>query len=224
MAELVRRGIRFHNEGDYKSAIREFSEAIKLDHKNAQIYKSRGLAYFYDKQYDKAIEDYKRALKLEPDNEDIKRRLDQVGEMIEGSEPVITVGSVEKRFEQLELFLKKALKENNNIVLRENVAGTETITNTYICFGTRRMDEKFPQNSLKTGGHWNNGQQYYYFFHFENPNLTAMKGFFQLGPKRIESFDLPLNLNQGFSHRQGIDEINKTINAMLRWEDRYLKK
>jgi tetratricopeptide (TPR) repeat protein len=228
---LVESGKKFYGDDKYKRAIQEFGEAVKLDPDDAKIYNFRGLAYFQDGQDSPAIADYKKALELDPGNSGFKKNLEvalkrkaKAGQII--TQPV--PGTAEERFTQLEVSLKTALRalaENKGICPRENIAGDRTKQNTYICFGTKRMDEKFPRDKSERGGHWNNGQQYYYFFHFENYNDDKMKGFFQFGPDRIgDLFDLHINLKRAFPYDEVLDEVQKTINAILRWEDRYLQR
>lgn len=48
---------------DYDNALKDFEQAIKLDHKNASAYGSRADLYMTQKKYDKAIADYDRARK-----------------------------------------------------------------------------------------------------------------------------------------------------------------
>jgi tetratricopeptide (TPR) repeat protein len=68
--EHVERGEEFAKEGQYDKAIREFTEAIRLDPKNADAYHQRGLAYDQTKDYDKAISDFTEAVRLEAGESD----------------------------------------------------------------------------------------------------------------------------------------------------------
>jgi hypothetical protein len=261
--ELVRRlrksGVDFYNKNDYKNAIKEFDKAIKFAPGDAKAYRHRGMAYFYDKQYGMAIADFKKALELDPNNamdhpnNVIKQRLCEALERQEAAPDPIINGSVphpKERFGQLEESLKKALGENKGIRLRANVAGTRNKVNTYICFGTKRMDERFPRDPSKPG-HWNNGEKYYYWFHLSNEKSNKMRGCFEFGPKdqdektkrimeesrrryhgiitstnglRIKFFDLNINLRRVFSDDEVRREVNKTIKEMLSWEDEYLQE
>jgi tetratricopeptide (TPR) repeat protein len=255
LAELVTSGLAFYKQNDYESAIRKYTEAITLDTGNAKIYNYRGLAYFYDRQYDKAIADYERALESEPHNEGIKKRLVQARKRKEESEQTITTGPVPrdiaiKRFKQLEEFLKRALRGNEDIALRANVAGDDNILNTYICFGTRKMDEKFPRGQPGTR-YLGTGHQYYYWFHFGDADSNTMTGCFEFSlrdqdqktkaimnncyrrynegafpqneQRRIKYFDLHVNLRRVFSYEEVREEVNKTLGEMLKWEDEYLE-
>ncbi|GHV04041.1 hypothetical protein AGMMS50229_04560 [Campylobacterota bacterium] len=56
--------------GDNQEAIRQFTQAIKLDPNKAQAYYERGLLYGILGEYEKAIEDYTRAIKINPDYAD----------------------------------------------------------------------------------------------------------------------------------------------------------
>src|SRR5262249_41954788 len=49
-------------------AVADFSEAIRLDPKNAAIFANRGNAYRHLGSWDKAIADYSKAIALSPDN------------------------------------------------------------------------------------------------------------------------------------------------------------
>ena len=54
--------------GETGPAIQDFSQAIKLDPKNAAALYSRGLTYSNDGQWDRAIQDYDEAIKLNPND------------------------------------------------------------------------------------------------------------------------------------------------------------
>jgi tetratricopeptide (TPR) repeat protein len=253
--ELVRSGIVFYNNNKYEHAIREFSKAITLDPGNAKIYNYMGMAYFYDNKHNEAIRNYEKALELEPDNSDFKRRLKEARKRKEEPKQTIIAGPVPpdiaiERFKQLESFLKVALNENKDIVLRDNVAGKGNPLNTYICFGTKRMDKKFPQGQPGTA-YLRTGHKYYYWFHFWNANSNEMKGCFEFSLKdqdqntraimndcyrryhggefppneqlRIRYFNLHINLRKLFSYEEVLYEANETVGEMLGWEDEYLK-
>jgi tetratricopeptide (TPR) repeat protein len=54
--------------GKFDLAVRDYTEAIKLNPKNAESYNNRANAYSLLGKYDDAIKDYDEALKLEPKN------------------------------------------------------------------------------------------------------------------------------------------------------------
>ena len=62
------RGIAYAGEGQYDSAIADYSEVIRLSSKNANAFYDRGSAYAKKRQYDQAIADYDRAIQLDPKN------------------------------------------------------------------------------------------------------------------------------------------------------------
>jgi tetratricopeptide (TPR) repeat protein len=56
------------NKKDYRGAIADFTEAIKLDSGFLQAYENRGVAKYYLQDFRGAIEDYDRALEINPDD------------------------------------------------------------------------------------------------------------------------------------------------------------
>jgi tetratricopeptide (TPR) repeat protein len=60
------RGVASMCADDYGSAIKDLSEAIRLNPKAAAWWNSRGTAYRLNKDYDKAIADYDEAVRLDP--------------------------------------------------------------------------------------------------------------------------------------------------------------
>jgi tetratricopeptide (TPR) repeat protein len=60
------RGITLLNQGEYDSAIADFTEALRLDPNFESAYFQRGNAYYYNKDYDRAIADYTQAIRLDP--------------------------------------------------------------------------------------------------------------------------------------------------------------
>jgi tetratricopeptide (TPR) repeat protein len=61
-------GERLYFQKNYDGAIREFTEAIRLDPKNAEAYSQRGLVYDTKHDYERAAADYEAALRIDPDN------------------------------------------------------------------------------------------------------------------------------------------------------------
>jgi tetratricopeptide (TPR) repeat protein len=56
-----------YSKGDYKNAIADYNQAIKLKPDYAEAYYNRGLTYNYQGNYTAAIADYNQAIKLKPD-------------------------------------------------------------------------------------------------------------------------------------------------------------
>ena len=64
--EAFDRGRAAENAKNYDQAIKEYTEAIRLDSNYASAYYNRGLAYFNKKDYDRAITDSSQAIQLGP--------------------------------------------------------------------------------------------------------------------------------------------------------------
>ena len=64
MMALYNRGISRGQLKDYKGAIEDFNEALKIKPDFADAIYNRGLAYFLNKENDKACKDWKRAQDL----------------------------------------------------------------------------------------------------------------------------------------------------------------
>jgi serine/threonine protein kinase/Flp pilus assembly protein TadD len=62
------RGNAQFENGDYDNAIKDLSEAVRLDPENARAYRVRGLAWDRKKDYDKAINDFDEAVRLDPND------------------------------------------------------------------------------------------------------------------------------------------------------------
>src|SRR5262249_24362323 len=62
------RGLNSFNAGEYDKALSEFSEAIRIDPRDAKAYLFRGGAHDKKRDYDKAIADYTEVIRLEPTN------------------------------------------------------------------------------------------------------------------------------------------------------------
>lgn len=61
------RGNAYAQKKNYDLAIADYSQAIRLDPKDAAVFFfARGNAYFHKKDYDRAITDYSQAIRLDP--------------------------------------------------------------------------------------------------------------------------------------------------------------
>jgi tetratricopeptide (TPR) repeat protein len=58
------RGFAYKLKGDYAHALKDYDQAIRLDHKNANAYNNRGIIYKIKGEYDRAIEEYSQAIWL----------------------------------------------------------------------------------------------------------------------------------------------------------------
>lgn len=66
--QKVESGNRAYFNGNYQSAISEYSQAIDLNTKNAIAYRNRGTAYANLQNYSYAARDYSRVIELDPSN------------------------------------------------------------------------------------------------------------------------------------------------------------
>ena len=65
--DYINRGNAWRDQGEHDKAIAAYTEAIRIDPKDAAAYFSRGLAWRSKGEYDKAIADYDQALAINPD-------------------------------------------------------------------------------------------------------------------------------------------------------------
>jgi len=64
----VTRGDAYSKLKEYKQAIDDYTQAIKIDTQYADTYRSRGNVYWQLKEYKQAIDDYTQAIKIDPKN------------------------------------------------------------------------------------------------------------------------------------------------------------
>jgi tetratricopeptide (TPR) repeat protein/S1-C subfamily serine protease len=62
------RGDAYSKLKEYKQAIDDYTQAMKIDPENAEYYKNRGSAYVQLKEYKQAIDDYTQAIKIDDKN------------------------------------------------------------------------------------------------------------------------------------------------------------
>ncbi|MCB9452483.1 MAG: tetratricopeptide repeat protein [Anaerolineaceae bacterium] len=62
------RGLAYHNLGDYRRAVLDYTLALIYDPFSDSIYVNRGLAYRALNEYEKAVADYNRAIEINPES------------------------------------------------------------------------------------------------------------------------------------------------------------
>lgn len=67
---IVEHAAKKFQKEDYQGAIKDLTEAIRLDPNNAEFYLMRGLSYTYSGNFEKAIEDCNQALRISPNYAD----------------------------------------------------------------------------------------------------------------------------------------------------------
>ena len=63
---LNNRGLLWTDKGKYTFAIADFTRALELDSRDADMYNNRGLAWFRKGEYEQALSDYNSALEIDP--------------------------------------------------------------------------------------------------------------------------------------------------------------
>ena len=63
---FTNRAMAYKRKGLWGRAIADYSEAIRLNSGDAQVYNNRGNAFYYNGQWNRAIEDYDDAIRLQP--------------------------------------------------------------------------------------------------------------------------------------------------------------
>lgn len=76
-------GRLYFNQGKIDKAMREFKEAIRLNPNFANARYSLGICYQQKGEKEKAIQEFKKVLELNPGNEEVRKRLEELGEKIE---------------------------------------------------------------------------------------------------------------------------------------------
>ena len=69
ITQLIYEGIKYHEQGKYKSAISKYQEAIDLDNNCSEAYYELSYSYFTMGNYDEAIKNAQKVIKLKKGNE-----------------------------------------------------------------------------------------------------------------------------------------------------------
>ncbi len=65
---LLKRGIAYREEQNYKAALSDLNESIRLNHNNYYAYENRGFIYLVQKKYNTAIDDFRSSLEFNPES------------------------------------------------------------------------------------------------------------------------------------------------------------
>lgn len=65
-AAIAKNAKSYYRAGDYDRAIKQYTEAIRLDPANTKYHRNRGMAYRKKGDHDRAIQDYTEAIRLDP--------------------------------------------------------------------------------------------------------------------------------------------------------------
>jgi len=66
--EFFEKGKKFTSAENADQAIKNYSQAIKINPKFVKAYNNRGIAHVWKKEYDLAIADFNKAIELDPKN------------------------------------------------------------------------------------------------------------------------------------------------------------
>lgn len=74
--DMIGDGVADFAAGEYKSAIKKFEQAAKIDPANANAYFNLGEVYYETKKYSKSIEAFQKTLSLDPNFKNAQKELD----------------------------------------------------------------------------------------------------------------------------------------------------
>ena len=210
--ELFRRGNDLRQRGNYRQAIEEYSDAIRLDAKFVNAYINRGLSYHRIGDRDRAFDDYSTAIRLDSSSKDAS--IPYLNRAIVWRER----GNGERAFEDIENSLrldpKFALAHNTkgNLYLdrreydRAIASYSEAITIdpkyavAYANRGTAHASNRNPQRAL---------EDFSSALQLEPRNLNALVG----RGRAYEDLNDPDRALKDFTDALGIDRAS--VNALL---------
>ena len=67
ISPIYHRGLAYRDKRDYDRAINDFSQAIRLDGRNAAAFDNRGLAYRMKGDLERALADFDQAVRIDPE-------------------------------------------------------------------------------------------------------------------------------------------------------------
>ena len=110
VVDLIEKGIAFHDEGDYASAIAEYNKALKIEPKSSLIHYELSLSYFYKKEWQNAIDHADIVIKN--DDKYVKQAYITKGSCLD---------NLGKTKESIKLF-KKGIRKFPDVLLYYNLA------------------------------------------------------------------------------------------------------
>ncbi|MGD1804670.1 tetratricopeptide repeat protein [Dapis sp. BLCC M126] len=87
---LYKEGQELAKQGKQEAAIANYTEALKLNSKNASIYYQRGNSYYFQRAYEKAIKDYTAAIKIKANYNDAYYQRGLIYYELDNNEKAIT--------------------------------------------------------------------------------------------------------------------------------------
>ena len=120
------RGSAYYKNGDYTSAIGEYSAAIDLNPEDPALHNNRGNAFYMLTEYKEAINDFDAALSLQPDLKDARRTRDSALKKLDQKRTAELLKS------RPEILRPKTLNEKPALTAPQTAQGYISIPNAFV--------------------------------------------------------------------------------------------
>ena len=77
----LNRGNQYARKGDYRRAIADYTQAVKINPNLVLAYYNRGNAYGYNRDFNRAFADFEKVLQLDPNYPNAKENLEQARQL-----------------------------------------------------------------------------------------------------------------------------------------------